>query len=269
MTEIPRTKPQIRTVPEYFVFGHDIPESLYETTLAETGRKRIAIMFGLIGDGRNLLATLMTIRAEQGMGKIDGDKQFHFTIVDHKPAVIARNMIILTMLGELAEATQRGGDSKTTKLVPTLYYVFLAPIMPPTLHTVLQIIIQKIIDVLEDKRAGPTFLDLPRAYRPDVLRVLREWQDEVGTHYPPSKLRPRIVSGRVIADSRDSQHIQKYMDIDGDDHRAPPGCKKQEAFYRKTAILTLSGNAIGHGKELQEAFDTFDPVTNARLPVVR
>jgi hypothetical protein len=168
-------------------------------------------------------------------------------------------MVVLTMLGELAGIAQRGENPATSILVSTLYYVVLVPIMPPSLHLILQRKIQAVIDALEDRAQSPSFLDLPLVYRPDVLRVLREWQHEVGELYPPAKLRPQIVTARSLADSRDPHQIQKYVDTDKSAPRAPPGCEKQEAFYRNTAILTLTGNGRSHGPELQKAFDEYDP----------
>lgn len=265
VTEIPRIKPQIRTVPEYFVFGHDIPESLYETALGKTGRKKIALMFGGIGDGRHLLASLMGILAEEGLKRIEADTHYHFTIVDHKPAVIARNMIILSMLGDLASTIHRGENTRTQKLMATLYYIFLAPIMPPTLHAILQANIQEVISSLEERNERHSFLDLPQTYRAEVLRVLREWQHEVGEQYPPSKLRPKIVQARIMADSTDNDQLSKYMDVDNSMPRAPSGCKKQEEFYRKTAILTLTGDGRGHGADLKTAFDDLDLVKSPEV----
>lgn len=55
LAELPRLKPQIRTAPEYFVFGHDCPEFLYESDLTKAGGDKIALMFGGIGDGRHML----------------------------------------------------------------------------------------------------------------------------------------------------------------------------------------------------------------------
>lgn len=143
-------------------------------------------------------------------------------------------------------------------LISTLYYVFLAPIMPPGEHADLRIVIRQIIDALEGKRALRPFLDLPEVFHTDVLKVLREWQHEVGEKFPPSSLRPQIASARMFADYQSSAQLSNYMD-NADARPIPQGCAKQEAFYRQTTILTRNGIGKGHGQELQDAFEAFDP----------
>lgn len=267
ITEIPRIKPQILPVNVYFPIGHDVPKSLYDIALAKTDKPEIALMFGGIGDGRHLFASLITIHALEGQTKNEPPKYFHLTIVDHKPAIIARNFIMLTMLADLAEARQRGKDYTASRQISALYanfipiltsytdfntlfryYVFLAPIIPPAMHAILQDTIQEIIDALEGRRESHPFLDLLAVSTPAVLQVLAEWQYEVGARYPPAILRPYIVENCFL-----------------DASKAPPGCEKQEAFYQETAILVLADTGRGLGSELQKAFDEFNPASTSTV----
>ncbi|KAK5692669.1 hypothetical protein LTR97_010982 [Elasticomyces elasticus] len=73
--ELPRYKPQIQDALEYYVIGHDSPESLYEDDLLRTDRGKVSLMFGGIGDARNFHLTLM-ITATDGMSGKLGDKLF-------------------------------------------------------------------------------------------------------------------------------------------------------------------------------------------------
>ncbi|KJX97970.1 hypothetical protein TI39_contig450g00005 [Zymoseptoria brevis] len=256
LADLPRLKPQIRTASEYFVFGHDCPESLYESDLAKAGRDKIALTFGGIGDGRHMLASLVTIFIGEAVEKADHKQQFHFMIVDRKPAVIARNLVMLVMLDALAKTTG-ANEAAATRISTALFYTFLAPIIPPEVHTILQSIIQRLIGMLEHRMAWPFYLDVSETFRPRILRILREWQHEVGEQFPTSKLRPQIQRARVVADMQDFMTAQAYMGSNRPRSRAPPGSEKQEAFYKETAILTKTGNGRGQGKEVQEAFDAF------------
>lgn len=43
-----------RNIPEYFVVGHDTPESLFDKHLLATEREKISLFFAGVGDARNL-----------------------------------------------------------------------------------------------------------------------------------------------------------------------------------------------------------------------
>lgn len=244
-----------RTAPEYFVFGDDVPESLYEAKLAEPTRDKMAFMFGGIGDGRNLLASLATIMADMGMGKLKrGSKSFHFTIVDIKPAVLARNILILQLLFDMVETPNTNSSASVNASMRCLYYTYLAPIMPAPVHDTLQQKIRDAIDRLENRKPMLPCLDVSADFRPDVLKVLREWQGEAGDDFPASKLRSSVVSQRALSDEQQKMRFGSLYQT-----TTPPGCEKQELFYRKTGILLLSSNPTGHAKELQRAYELFDP----------
>lgn len=68
--------------------------------------------------------------------------------------------------------------------------------MPGRLAAILQARIQRAIDILEDKQPPPAYLDIPHIHRPEVLRVLKEWQHDASARVPVSKMRREIVSQR-------------------------------------------------------------------------
>lgn len=146
-----------RNVPEYFTFGHDTPESMWEfhDELLHTDRRKISFLFAGIGDARNLHRTILSI-AMQDLSKSDikdSGKCFHFTVNDHKPAVIARDILILLMLDELAkyigDEVKGQDEMMSSGVLPCLYYTYLAPIMPKLFYDILQCNIRKAIRVLE------------------------------------------------------------------------------------------------------------------------
>jgi tetratricopeptide (TPR) repeat protein len=123
--EVPRYKPMIQSIPEYFTIGHDMPEPLFSKDLLETGRKKISLLFGGIGDARHLLMSMFSIAGEKSA--MESDKLFHFTIVDIKPAVIARDLLLFLMLWQPAETKGDTNAMARTRLLPCLYYTYLAP----------------------------------------------------------------------------------------------------------------------------------------------
>ncbi|KAK3641501.1 hypothetical protein LTR56_011315 [Elasticomyces elasticus] len=82
--ELPRYKPKIQDALEYYVVGHDTPDSLYDEELRKSDRKKISLMFGGIGDARNFHLTLMVIAADKNSGeqgdKLFGNRKFHYTL---------------------------------------------------------------------------------------------------------------------------------------------------------------------------------------------
>lgn len=134
-------------------------------------------MFGGIGDARNLHCTLLTIAGDNSQGK-GKDRLFHFTLVDIKPAAIARDLLVFLLLEEVADFGSDMASIERHNLLPCLYYTYLAPVMPRGVYDVLQKRIRTLIDMLEGQRDLPSFLDVPELYRPRILRVLRQWKTE-------------------------------------------------------------------------------------------
>lgn len=75
-------------VPDYFGPGHDEPESLFTRELDSSCREEPVLSFMLcgVGDARHLFKT---IRDYYNTRKNPSQK-VHFTILDNKPAVLAR-----------------------------------------------------------------------------------------------------------------------------------------------------------------------------------
>ncbi|KXT13500.1 hypothetical protein AC579_8619 [Pseudocercospora musae] len=211
----PRYKPIIQTVPEYYSVGHDTPESLYTSDLQNTERKKISLMFGGIGDARNLHCTLLAICGDElsSGGKIKRlskgsgtGKLYHFTLVDIKPAVIARDLVIFLLLNEIANYGRDMESVVKYKLLPCLYYTYLAPLMRRGIFDVLQKRIKTMVEMLEGSRELPGFLEVPIMYRPHIIRILKQWQAEASAEYPPARMRSCAVTGR----RRDEIQLQMH-----------------------------------------------------------
>lgn len=175
--------------------GRDTPESLYDRKLAESGRQKISLLFGGIGDCRNVYRTFMQTFQDRMQGKLKG-QSFQFTLVDIMPAVIARGLVIFLLLDDMSKVIKKS-RSERSLLLQCLYYTYLSPIIPGQLATILQARIQRAIDILEDKKPSPAYLDIPHIHRPEVLRVLQEWQHDASARLPVSKMRRTIISQRL------------------------------------------------------------------------
>lgn len=256
IAELPRYKEMIRNVQQYFTVGHDIPESLYDLELLDTGRNKISLLLAGVGDARHLHKTLISA----GFDKAANEKAFHFTIVDHKAPVIVRDILILLMIHEFSQFLNDDEQKANSLIFPLFYYTYLAPIMPPLMHDVLQAKIADAIAILNEPELMPAFLDVPAAYRGEVLRVLKEWQEEVGAEYPTNRVRLEVIrQGNEGIQSRIDQ-LRRYGKGE-EDMRAPPeSCEKEQAFYEEFGILTMNwaSHHLFYEEELQQAFADFD-----------
>jgi hypothetical protein len=239
---------------EYYVVGHDTPESLYDSKLADSGRKKISLLFGGIGDCRNVYTTFMHILMHRTKGKLK-DRSFHFTLVDIMPAVIARDLVVFLLLDDLSKIISRVSMSRSERdlLLQCLYYTYLSPIMPGRLAAVLQARIQRAIDILEDKQPPPTYLDIPHIHRPEVLRVLKKWQHDASARLPVSKMRRAIVSQRFP--ERMKWNLKHSASM-GHMPDTAPEWRMEQQFYEQTGVLTMpKPHDAVYGDEIRSAFE--------------
>jgi hypothetical protein len=86
--------------------------------------------------GRHVLSTL--IGAHRAYEKLASspEKQdkikFHLTALDIHPTVIARNLVFLLLLDDLAQGLKNGmGEEEKAEIKATFLYTFIGTIMPP------------------------------------------------------------------------------------------------------------------------------------------
>lgn len=175
-------------------------------------------------------ATFLLILRDRMEGKLK-DQSFHFTLVDIKPAVIARDIVIFLLLDDLSKVIRTSGP-KRSLLLACLYYTYLSSIMPGRLATLLQARIQLAIDILEDKKPPPAYLDIPHIHRPEVLRVLKQWQHDASARLFVAKMRREIGSQRFRDKFRSGLHMGPMPDM-------PPAWRMEELFYEQTGVLTV------------------------------
>lgn len=160
---------------EYYSVGHDEPDTLFKTNMkGAIKRGRSAFFMGGIGDGRHLYTTLMTLSGyEVQQGEKASEKKYHFTINDLKPHAIARDLLVLMILEEIAQAFPKScALGKSEELFSTVYYIFIAPCMPAYAYEILQGKITKLLDALQGNEALPAAFDVPMMYRASLIKVL-------------------------------------------------------------------------------------------------
>ncbi|KAL8404449.1 hypothetical protein RB594_009340 [Gaeumannomyces avenae] len=174
LDRLPRYTPNLTGEPEYYADGHDTPEPLIDSgpggkVAQETD---VRLMFCGSGDARNVFTTMISYWL---LGQFNNLKpKIHITMLDIKPAALARTLIILDMAQQFAIMKVAKTPGHEHALV-NMSYLFSSPFLPPFVVEKLKGQLQSLIKALEEGEALLKFLYIPPDTRRRVLQVLRQW----------------------------------------------------------------------------------------------
>ncbi|KAH8904162.1 hypothetical protein BR93DRAFT_971230 [Coniochaeta sp. PMI_546] len=164
-------------VAEYYAIGHDEFQSLYDHELEQSSSAgdSLSFMFCGSGDARHLFTTLLTMQVNEMMGRTKVCKNLHITILDLKPAALARTLIFIDML--LVYAIMKMRKTPGIEDAPTVMaYLYVGHVIPAAVNEKLQTQIKGLIDSLEAGEPLFDWLFVPAATAKQVVRCLRQWQ---------------------------------------------------------------------------------------------
>lgn len=209
--------------PEYYSVGHDDPEPEFNLQMANSTQDDYSFLFAGIGDARNLFATLITIGALTASNSSLRSKKFHFTLLDIKPAVFARDFLMFRLLLD----TKRETSKKAAETLVALSYLFTAATMPTWVYSRVQTAIIDLLGELEGKRGLETE-DSPIMTRFYVSNAnaelisahLRNWQRKPSGWYSTPEILARV-QGEILA-GKTKQTLGQGPESDSG---APSGCQ--------------------------------------------
>ena len=207
---------------ENFPFGHDQAQPLYDHELAEAvaNDATVSLLFGGIGDARNLFATITEI-AESELEK-PTERSYHITINDIKATALARDIVIFFLLDELVSL---GANLKEALVVfHTLCFVFAAPVMSGLAYYHLRKTIQKAITAI-DSNSLPPWISLQDGSASQIVGILREWLDNAATLFPTGHVVDEVVRGANI-----SPQWGKAKDSHSEAYKVEKECFSQTAM---------------------------------------
>ncbi|SMR46747.1 unnamed protein product [Zymoseptoria tritici ST99CH_1E4] len=224
--------PRINTA-EFYPIGHDTPESLWDASLSRSPRDTISLLFGGIGDARNLFQTLVEIARHEAQKKDIERKKYHFTISQEDDGQLHKN-----------------------QLLHCLFYTLLSPLMPAKIYDVLQAQISRAVEALEGRGGMPEYLSIPEMYTSDVLRFLRDWKNSVQAEFPTARVQQQLLIKRQQEDMQWAP--QRAQDPEAG--RPLPVCRKEAAFHAQTEAVLLSPASMREvDPEIQKYFDDLQP----------
>lgn len=127
-------------ISEYYSVGHDHIETLTEPLVKpDSGSRDISFLFAGSGDGRNLFSAITSMA-------INGPHfgMVHFTVLDLKPASMARLLIFFSMMAQADDEISKEGPAAMDYFL-AMAYLFSCQIIPPFVEVQLQSHIQELI----------------------------------------------------------------------------------------------------------------------------
>jgi hypothetical protein len=210
--------------------GHDDAESVFDPLFAKSSQRYFSFLFCGIGDARNMFATLADIGLESMQVRSFSAKKLYFSLVDIKPAVFARDLVMFRMLNDCS----REPDNKRQVTLGALAFTFSGHIMPPWVYDRQQTAMKKVAAELKMYNShvmGRFHIDA--ATRDVIYQHLQNWQKAPQSWYSTSSILA-MTRRQFIEDG-----IHRMMrSVDADVQRLP-GCEPRSPDVREYADLNF------------------------------
>ncbi|KAH6667863.1 hypothetical protein B0J14DRAFT_173642 [Halenospora varia] len=223
-----RYRPSMFSAREYYVVGHDEAQSLFDSSLNKSHRddEVLSFFFGGAGDARHLLRSVIAISSDEDAKKIP-EKKYHFTLNDINVRVLARNLVIWTMLDEMSEMTITEETDEFVDLMTTLFFTFTSPMMPRAAFDRLHQAIAKVLAILEDGKQPLSWVYIPKQDIDLYIDALKYWQGKALRVLPPSKVILRVAEEMEAK----RKGISKFVTM------TPTMYRNEKLLYMQSAAL--------------------------------
>ncbi|KAI9929695.1 hypothetical protein AWENTII_009458 [Aspergillus wentii] len=260
-SDVPSYRPAISTNRECYNLGHDNLQPLLEESVI-MDEYDVSVFLGGVGDARNLNGTWFLFNIfEEASKRVTGisSKKYHFTINDIKPVVLARNLVLFSMLDDLAVNTHLSEIERLERL-SIVYYVFATQIMPRFAFDHLYKVIDSIIETLETKAPVIPWVRVYDTDKPLILDALRAWKS--------TDLLNLTSTGKLISQTVSTMMTDDMgrFDLQGSEpNTIPKGCETEFHCYNKTLLLRAPPPVLKkHDPELLKLLDS-----DASIPALR
>lgn len=202
----------------------------------------VRLMFCGSGDARNVFTTMISYWL---LGQISNSKpNVHITMLDLKPAALARTLVILDMAQHFAIMKFMKTPGHEHALV-NMSYLYSSPYLPPFVVEKLKLQLPPLIKALEEGEALLKFLYVPPDTRSRILQVLRQWNAPLPLQFRSkwtragvrrnmeSALPRRAGSGGLDADGKTYKDLLAIFGPEDYISRREPALSPLLAAYRK------------------------------------
>ncbi|TGO17142.1 hypothetical protein BTUL_0020g00270 [Botrytis tulipae] len=226
---LPRYRPTFATAKEYFCVGNDKPASLFDHTIDknEPVSSDVSFLFGGIGDARNLLQTIIGISELEKKHHLN-QKQYHLTMVDVSNNTITRDLIIFMLLEEYSNLEP--SSEKAEEILSTLFYVFIAIIIPRVNFNHLYRTIDRALSLLQSSTQPLSWMHLREEDFRLYIQTLEDWKGKALTCITTAN-----AVDKVIEELR--RNTMGLPPAFRGDETVPAVFKEENKLYRATAVL--------------------------------
>lgn len=209
--------------------GHDQVEVLTEPIgMTGTGRQDMSICFAGSGDGRNLFAAITAVACGEIEKRRPSFKKVHFTVLDLKPAAMARLLILFNMMVQIDDQISNEGPRIADHFL-AMAYIFSCQIIPPFVKAKLQSNISELIKKLEGEDADIQFIYVRDHDRKPIIRILRHWQQ-------PWDGMPKVADVRIFIKQKRMEGGMRAASFFGQKIEHGPEAERRD-FYKFTTLL--------------------------------
>lgn len=226
--------------------------------------RNLSIFLGCLGDARHFYAQIAILGATERMimhtTTSPLKRKYQFTLSDSNCTAIARNLVLLVLLDELACLTDIP-QAERTEIYTTVYYLFAGVIIPCyALDRLLQTV-DSIVGRLRNSEPVLPWLQIHDSERLHLIDVLESWLDiEPSDRLSASNAVNKTVD---ILDDTSMSH-KNGCDFDGIP-KVPPGCQKEFETYFNVPLLQAPRSVMReHEPELLHLIETEASIENLR-----
>ncbi|KIJ65506.1 hypothetical protein HYDPIDRAFT_130715 [Hydnomerulius pinastri MD-312] len=216
---------------QYYSIGHDPIKSLVDgwgpladkpyplklNEIPKTDLSELSFLFGGVGDARHVYGTLVGLhQVHQSLNKTKRELlHVHLTLLDVHETALARDLCILMLVNDLMTTTDK---ITQVEIKATIFYTYVAVVMPPYCYTRLQNTMLTLIDFLsKDSFRLPSWIFITSSSKDAIIKTLEYWLTEtrktaagiLAVHQPERSkdVTNTILSGSFISDEfKDLMH---------------------------------------------------------------
>ena len=241
LDRLPRYKPGLYDQHEYYAVGHDVAEPLFDESISWANQD-ISLLFCGTGDSRNVFLTLLAAAFLPLSKNGPSFKSLHLTLLDLKPAALARTVLIFELMTEYNTLAKTGGNSNNKKdiIMASLAFLYVGHVYPSWVQETIQDTLVTLINRLEgdDDSALFSWLYVPQDTRAAILYILKQWHSlqtaADSSLHDPGELRD------AAAESLQRSEVQNMMRFGPDkikNQDTPKGCEDDLELFENLGFV--------------------------------
>ncbi|KAI0144631.1 hypothetical protein GGR57DRAFT_322856 [Xylariaceae sp. FL1272] len=229
LLRLPRLRPSIQDEPDFFGPGHDMAESLFTPELSKSCANDTVWSFMMcgVGDARHVFRTIASCHG--AMTKTGAASQnIYFTILDHKPAVLARVLIFLYLLEEASNPDTDAQEATLALL--TVSYLFCAQLIPSWVEAKFQDAAENVQSKLSEGQNPVNCCHIRKPQMNGLETIIDGWREDVKEMYSTSQLR-----WQIPLDIRKTGQSVPGMDLNA--WQFLEECKREHRFFDDFSVM--------------------------------